>query len=316
MGEVILKVNDLNKTFVKNYGILGKKLENKVINGVSIEIKRGSTYGLVGESGSGKSTLARIIVGLLDSDSGYISIDDIDLAKLKGKEYLEHRKKIQMVFQNPMESLNPKMKIATILRESLILSGENNNEIIKNKIDDIIQEVGLGKSDLLKHPNSFSGGQAQRIAIARCLLSNPEMIIFDEAVSALDVSIQAQILNLLIELQEKNNYTYFFISHDLGVTRHISDKIGVMYLGRIVEEGETDDIFDNPLHPYTKMLLASVNAKNDDIEIKGEIPSQFAQIEGCAFYERCPYKMEKCKNIMPNTITFENRKISCHLYNE
>lgn len=310
----ILEVRKINKVFTKKQGLFKKDSVNHVINDVSLSIGKGKTYGLVGESGSGKSTLARLITRLIPADSGEIYLDGDLFSELKGDALRKARRKIRMVFQNPAASLNPRMNIDKILRESLVLGGQRVDE---EKIREAMEQVGLGCGDLKKYPGSFSGGQAQRIAVARCLLAEPELMILDEPVSALDVSIQAQILNLLLDLQKENNLSYLFISHDLSVTKHISDTIGVLYMGYLVEEGPAEVILDDPLHPYTKMLAASVSRYTEEKEeIIGEIPSPFDDIKGCPFYDRCRYRLNRCGDILPKRRIVNGRLVMCHLYDE
>ncbi len=287
---------------------------------MSLDVQKGEILAIAGESGCGKSTLAKAIMMLVKSSNGSICLDDVDILNLsKQYDLKEYYKKVQMIFQNPYSSLNPKMKIGEILREPL----EINTNLSKAEIDKIIEEkilkVGLDNNCLDLYPHEFSGGQRQRIAIARSLVLNPEFIIADEPVSALDVSIQAQIINLLKQLKNDFNLTFLFISHDLSVIKYLSDRIAIMYLGEIVEIGKTEEIFNNPRHPYTKALLSAVpeinGVKSERIALKGELPSPENLPQGCKFHTRCPYVMEQCKVEVPADIEFsETHKCRCFLY--
>lgn len=297
----MIKINDLYVEYQVNKGILGAKQTIHAVNGVNLEIKKGEILALAGESGCGKSTLAKAILQLEPIKSGEIISDT------KG----------QMIFQNPYASLNPKMKIGEILREPL----EINTDYSKQKITEIVKEkiklVGLDENCLELYPHEFSGGQRQRIAIARALMLNPEFILADEPVSALDVSIQAQIINLLKELKENFGLTFLLITHDMSVIKYLADRTAVMYLGEIVEIGKTADIFANPLHPYTKALLGAVpqiNKKDKKILLKGDLPSPADLPKGCKFHTRCPKVMEKCKTCHPDEIG-SSHVVKCFLYN-
>ncbi|MDR1169103.1 MAG: ATP-binding cassette domain-containing protein [Heliobacteriaceae bacterium] len=293
----------------------GRKTEIiHAVNGVSVEIKKGEILAVAGESGCGKSTLAKAVMRLEPVKSGEIYFEDVDILKMSAKELQSFRQKAQMVFQNPYSSLNPKMKILDILKEPLQI----NTRLSDSEADKIVLEkielAGLDASCLGNYPHEFSGGQRQRIAIARALVPNPRFIIADEPVSALDVSIQAQIINLIKDLKEKYNLTFVFISHDLSVIRYIADRVAIMYLGEIVEIGSA--VFKNPKHPYTKALLSSVprmtkNAKR--IILSGDLPSPADLPQGCKFHTRCPYAMEKCRANIPQ-YTGNTHKVKCFLY--
>ena len=295
------------------------------VNGLSLEIKQGEILSIAGESGCGKSTLAKAILRLVDVKSGEIMVMDgltENVLHLNKKELKKFRQKAQIIFQNPYSSLNPKMKIYDILKEPLIVNKELESfkSLKKQEIDkiilDTIKQVGLDESVLSLYPHEFSGGQRQRIAIARALVLKPQFIVADEPVSALDVSIQAQIINLLNELKEKFNLTFLFISHDLNVIKYLSDRVGIMYLGEIVEIGTSDEIFDTPKHPYTQALLsANPGNKQDKIILKGDLPSPSDLPSGCKFHTRCPYAMEICKTVEPKVTKFsETHCAYCHLY--
>ena len=294
------------------------------VNNLSLDIKRGEIFAIAGESGCGKSTLAKALLRLIDVKSGEILLreeekgkSEKNILRLNKKELKEFYQSAQMIFQNPYSSLNPKMKIYDILKEPLII---HRKELSKSQMDELINEtikqVGLSESVLSLYPHEFSGGQRQRIAIARALILKPALILADEPVSALDVSIQGQIINLLNELKEKFNLTFLFISHDLNVIKYIADKVGIMYLGEIVEIGTSDEIFNSPKHPYTKCLLsANPGNKGEKIILKGDLPSPENLPEGCKFHTRCPWAMEICKTVMPKKTEFSQSHCAyCHLY--
>lgn len=301
----MIKVNDLYVEYQVNKGFLGGKQTIHAVNGVTLEIKKGEILALAGESGCGKSTLAKAILQLEPIKSGEVVCDTKDL-----------RKFAQMVFQNPYASLNPKMKIVDTLKEPLEINTDYSRERILEIVKEKIKLVGLDESCLELYPHEFSGGQRQRIAIARALMLNPEFILADEPVSALDVSIQAQIINLLKELKEKYELTFLLITHDMSVIKYLADRTAVMYLGEIVEIGKTEDIFANPLHPYTKALLGAV-PQIDKIEkkvlLKGDLPSPADLPKGCKFHTRCPRVMEKCKTCHPQEKGL-NHIVKCFLY--
>lgn len=314
--ETLIKIKDLFVEYHTNKGILGGKKTIHAVNGVSLDIHKGEILALAGESGCGKSTIAKAILRLEPSKSGEVLINGKNILSLNKMDLKEFRKHAQMVFQNPYASLNPKMKIIDILKEPL----EINTDYSKNKIEEIIKEkiklVGLDESCLELYPHEFSGGQRQRIAIARALVLNPEFIIADEPVSALDVSIQAQVINLLKELKEKYNLTIILITHDMSVIQYLADRVAIMYLGEIVESGKTSDIFSSPLHPYTKALLSSVpqiDKTGKKTILKGELPSPENLPAGCKFHTRCPRVMDKCKNCIPEE-KGSSHKVKCFLY--
>lgn len=318
----LLEIKNLNVTYQTKKGLIGKIQTVHAVNNVSLDIQKGEILAIAGESGCGKSTLAKAIMKLVQSDSGEILLNGENVLNLKhNKDLKKFYQKVQMIFQNPYSSLNPKMKIGEILKEPLIINTNLKKEEITKIVEEKIEKVGLDKSALNLYPHEFSGGQRQRIAIARSLILNPEFIIADEPVSALDVSIQAQIINLLKQLKEDFNLTFLFISHDLSVIKYLSDRIAIMYLGEVVEIGRTEEIFKNPKHPYTKALLSSVPELNpqdekERIHLQGELPSPENLPTGCKFHTRCPYVMEICKTSTPQVKEFSNtHNCKCFLYN-
>ncbi len=318
----LLEIKNLNVTYQTKKGLIGKIQTVHAVNNVSLDIQKGEILAIAGESGCGKSTLAKAIMKLVQSDSGEILLNGENVLNLKhNKDLKKFYQKVQMIFQNPYSSLNPKMKIGEILKEPLIINTDLKKEEITKIVEEKIKKVGLDKSVLNLYPHEFSGGQRQRIAIARSLILNPEFIIADEPVSALDVSIQAQIINLLKQLKEDFNLTFLFISHDLSVIKYLSDRIAIMYLGEVVEIGRTEEIFKDPKHPYTKALLSSVPELNpqdekERIHLQGELPSPENLPTGCKFHTRCPYVMEICKTSTPQVKEFsDTHNCKCFLYN-
>jgi len=322
-NENILEVNNLVKYFPIKSGILQRTVgQVKAVDDVSFLIKRGETFGLVGESGCGKTTIGRTIIRLTEPTGGEAVIDGTNIFDMKRRALRLARPKVQMIFQDPYSSLDPRMPVGEIIGEAvrehkIVPKNQYREYIIK-----IMKDCGLRPYYIDRYPHEFSGGQRQRICIARALALNPDLIIADEPVSALDVSIQAQIINLMKDLQEKRGLTYLFISHDLSVVEHISNTVGVMYLGSLVEMAPTKEIFHNPMHPYTKALLSAVPIPNPDVKmnrtiLEGDIPSPANPPSGCKFHTRCPDCMEICKTQAPKFKDYEKEhRVACHLYNQ
>lgn len=306
----------------KYFEVKGGSGKNKVkaVDGVSLQIYKGETYGLVGESGCGKSTLGRTLIRLLEPTSGKIMLGDRDIAEIPWKEMRALRKKVQMVFQDPYTSLNPRKRVGDILMEALEIHhiGDKNSRM--NTAMEILDKVGLRPEHFYRYPHEFSGGQRQRVGLARALILNPEIVICDEPVSALDVSIQSQIINLLQKLQRERDLSYLFIAHDMSVVKYISDRIGVMYLGHLVEEADTDELFENTLHPYTQALLSAVpdtnpHVKKERIILDGDLPSPLNPPSGCVFHTRCPRACEACSQKVPELKEIKpGHKVACLLY--
>ncbi|WP_096186107.1 ABC transporter ATP-binding protein [Evansella halocellulosilytica] len=321
--DKVLEIKNLKKYFPVKGGVLQRTVGHvKAVDDVSFDVYAGETLGIVGESGSGKSTLGRTILRLLDPTEGQILFDGEDISNIGNRKMRPYRKDMQMVFQDPFASLNPRMSVGEIIEEPMLVQKTLTKKDRKDKVVDLLEKVGLTEEAREKYPHEFSGGQRQRIGIARALSMNPKFIIGDEPVSALDVSVQSQVLNLMEDLQDEFNLTYLFIAHDLSVVKHISDRVGVMYLGRLAELGPKSKIYDNPLHPYTRALLSSVpvpdvERKREKIKLKGELPSPSNPPTGCAFHTRCPEAHERCKVERPELIHYgDGQYVSCHLYTE
>jgi oligopeptide transport system ATP-binding protein len=321
----ILRVEDLKVHFPVTKGIIFQRqvATVKAVDGVSFEIRRGETLGLVGESGSGKSTTGLAVLRMLTPTAGRIVFEGQDIAPHRGAELLDVRRRMQMVYQDPYGSLNPRMTIRSIVGEPLAVHGlDADRKATRDKIARLIASVGLLPDMADRYPHEFSGGQRQRIGIARALALEPSLLIADEPVSALDVSIQAQVINLFMDLQERLGLTYLFIAHDLAVVRHISTRIAVMYLGRLVEIADRDELYQNPLHPYTEALMAAVPVADPEVEAKrprtvisGEVPSALRPPPGCAFHTRCPRVMARCKTDPPQLReAAPGRAVACHLH--
>lgn len=320
MSETILKVDNLKKYFPIKGGVFQRTVGNvKAVDGVSFEIKRGETLGLVGESGCGKSTTGRTVLRLLEKSGGSVEYKGTDLYKLKKSQLRKLRPDMQIVFQDPYSSLNPRMSIGEIIGEAVIHHGIVNKKEAKELVLETMRICGLSDYQIDRYPHEFSGGQRQRVGIARALILNPSFIVADEPVSALDVSIQAQIINLLSDLQEKRDLTYLFISHDLSVVEHLSTKVGVMYLGSMVELADKKEIYKNPVHPYTKALFSAIplpdpTIKRERIILTGDIPSPSNPPSGCKFHTRCPYAKPICKEENPKYKSVgSNHFVACHL---
>ena len=321
MTDNILEVKHLKKYFPIKKSALGRSSGSvKAVDDVSFSIKRGTTMGLVGESGCGKSTTGRTLLRLIEKTDGEVLFNGEDIYSYNKKQLRALRPKMQIIFQDPYSSLSPRLPVSEIIGEAVREHNLVSKDELDAYIDKIMESCGLQPYHKHRYPHEFSGGQRQRICIARAIALNPEFVVCDEAVSALDVSIQAQIINLLEDLQEQYNLTYLFISHDLSVVEHISDTVGVMYLGGLVEMGETEDIFTNPLHPYTKALFSAIpmpdpTIKRERIILDGAIPSPANPPAGCKFHTRCRDCMEKCKTVEPVAKDMGNgHMVKCHLY--
>jgi oligopeptide transport system ATP-binding protein len=323
-GDVLIRVRGLKKYFPVTRGILfqTKVGEVKAVDDVSFDIHRGETLGLVGESGCGKTTTGRCILQVIRPTEGEVIFQDQDLTELDNKRMRAVRRSLQVIFQDPYGSLNPRMTVGTIVEEPLVIHKIGSKAERKDRVKELFQLVGLNPYMVDRYPHEFSGGQRQRIGIARALAVNPSFIVCDEPISALDVSIQAQVINLLQELQEQFNLTYLFIAHDLSVVRHISDRVAVMYLGKIVELTDRDSLYQDPLHPYTKALLSAVPIPDPEIEatreriiLTGDVPSPLNPPQGCSFNPRCPFVMDVCRRVTPELkITKSGHQVACHLY--
>ncbi|MEZ2658613.1 ABC transporter ATP-binding protein [Aneurinibacillus aneurinilyticus] len=314
----LLEVNGL-----KRYFSLGKNQLLKAIDDVSFEIYEGETFGLVGESGCGKSTTGRTVIGLYPPTQGEVLYEGKNVHKLKGKELQRFNMKMQMIFQDPYASLNPRMIVADIITESMGINGSYSRRERHERAHELLEMVGLNKEHANRFPHEFSGGQRQRIGIARALASNPQMVIADEPISALDVSVQAQVVNLMKRLQRERNLSYLFIAHDLAMVKHISDRIGVMYLGNLVELTTSDQLYKNPKHPYTQALLSAIPVPDPDVElsreriqIEGDVPSPINPPAGCVFRTRCPLAKPVCAEQKPVWQEVASQHyVACHLYN-
>lgn len=314
--EVLLEVKDLKKYF--NVG-KGKTL--KAVDGVSFTINKGETLGLVGESGCGKTTCGRTIIGLYDITGGEVLLDGVNMSKLSNKERRKHARVAQMIFQDPYASLDPRMTVGDIIAEGIDIHKLYTGEARTNKVYELLNLVGLNKEHASRFPHEFSGGQRQRIGIARALAVEPKFIVCDEPISALDVSIQAQVVNLLIDLQKKMDLTYLFIAHDLSMVRHISDRVGVMYLGNLMELSHSNELYEEPLHPYTKALMSAIpvaeysESNKKRIELEGEISSPINPKPGCKFASRCKFAKDICTKETPKLKEVKkDHLVACHLY--
>jgi oligopeptide transport system ATP-binding protein len=319
-SENILEVNNLKKYFQLAAGFFGKFSILKAVDDISFSIKRGETLGLVGESGCGKTTVGRTLLRLYEPTAGEILFDNEDIVTASASKMRQIRRKMQMIFQDPYASLNPRMTVSDIIGEPLDIHGLAKGKARKDRVHELLHLVGLNAEHATRYPHEFSGGQRQRIGVARALAVEPEFIICDEPISALDVSIQAQVINLLDELQETLGLTYLFIAHDLAMVKHISDRIAVMYLGKIVEIADSDELFANPLHPYTKALLSAIPVPDPEIAMKrkriileGDVPSPINPPAGCRFRTRCGEAKEICAQQKPVFKGNSRHQVACHL---
>ncbi|MBE2263355.1 MAG: ATP-binding cassette domain-containing protein [Burkholderiaceae bacterium] len=324
----LVQARDLAMSFDVSPPLLNRLLEGKprvylkAVDGVSFDIEKGQTLALVGESGCGKSTVARLLVGLYEPTRGDMQFDGLDAhAIFKTPQGLQLRSRIQMIFQDPYASLNPRWIVEDIVGEPMIEHGIIRDKAqLKERVGELLKSVGLSPLDMVKYPHQFSGGQRQRISIARALATEPEFLVCDEPTSALDVSVQAQVLNIMKDLQRSRGLTYLFISHNLAVVRHVSDQVGVMYLGRLVELAPKHTLFDSPLHPYTRMLLDAIPKMHDTgrarTPVQGEVPNPLNPPTGCTFHPRCPLANERCKAERPALLTVGGVRIACHAVQE
>lgn len=315
--DVILDVQNLQKHF-----FIGGGQVVKAVDGVTFEVKRGETFGLVGESGCGKSTVGRTLINLYHPTSGKIIFNGEETKKLKGKKERDFRRKMQMIFQDPYASLNPRMKVMDLIAEGIDIHGFLKGEERRKRVFELLETVGLRADHAERFAHEFSGGQRQRIGIARALAVEPDFIIADEPISALDVSIQAQVVNLMKRLQKERGLTYLFIAHDLSMVKYISDRVGVMYLGNLIELADSGELYDHPLHPYTKALLSAVPIADPDqsnrerIILKGDVPSPIDPPSGCRFRTRCPLVMDICAEEIPDWIEVRPKHwVACHMHN-
>ncbi len=320
MAESLLEVRGLKKYFPIQKGWWKERLYIRAVDGVDLSISRGEVLGLVGESGCGKTTVGRLILKLIEPTEGEIIFEGKDLSKLDKKEIHSLRRSFQIIFQDPFASLNPRMTVAEIVGRPMEIHGLVDRYQRDERVAQLLESVGLQREHLYRYPHEFSGGQRQRIGIARALATKPKLIVADEPTSALDVSVQAQILNLMKELKEVFGLTYLFISHNIGVIRHLSDRVGVMYLGKVVEMGKKKGLFQSPLHPYTKALLAAVptldpKKKREEVILEGDVQSPINPPRGCRFHPRCRYALPRCPKEEPLFhFVEEDRSVACHLY--
>lgn len=321
-NDILVEVKNLKKHFFKNKGIIRKHYEiTKAVDDVSFYIRKGETLGLVGESGCGKSTTGRTVLRLYEPTAGQILYNGVDIAGMNREQLMPYRKKMQMIFQDPYASLNARMTVADIIGEPMDIHNLAHGKERQEKIFELLDTVGLNKDHAARYPHEFSGGQRQRIGIARSLAVDPEFIICDEPISALDVSIQAQVVNMLEDLQEQRGLTYLFIAHDLSMVKHISDRVGVMYLGSLVEVASSKELYRNPVHPYTQALLSSIPIPDPDIAdasqrivLEGDVPSPVNPPSGCKFRTRCKYATERCKEEDPQLRDIGGEHfVACHL---
>jgi oligopeptide/dipeptide ABC transporter ATP-binding protein len=323
MNEPLVRIEHLKKTFTSRRSLFNlSPLEVKAVDDVSLQIAEGQTMGLVGESGCGKSTLGRTLLNLIEPTSGSVFYRGKNIYDLSRHEMWKLKKEMQVIFQDPYSSLNPRMNVEELVVAPLKVYSIGSDKEQREKVVSMLEEVGMRSYILKRYPHEFSGGQRQRIMITRALILNPEFVVCDEPVSALDVSVRAQVLNLMKNLQQQKNLTYLFISHDLSVVRHISDRIAVMYLGSLTEVANRDDLYRNPLHPYTRSLLSSIPVPNPRKRkelkpIQGEMPSAYKQPSGCKFHTRCPYVRQICWEIVPEMREYQTDHLAaCHRIGE
>ena len=318
--EAVIKTENLKKYFNASNAFGGKKGRVYAVDDINLSIYRGETLGLVGESGCGKSTLGRTILRLNDATEGKIFFDGQDISSLKKEPLRQMRRHMQMIFQDPYSSLNPRMTVMEIIRSPLDAFNIGTKEEREEKVVSLMERVGLGKQHLFRYPHEFSGGQRQRVVIAKALILKPEFVVADEPVSALDVSVRSQILNLMKELQKEFSFTCLFISHDLSVVKHISNRVAVMYLGQIVEITDKQELYENPCHPYTKALLSTIPIPDARVKIRrqilsGDVPSPYNPPSGCRFHTRCPMATERCRSQAPELYDIGGtHMVSCHLF--
>lgn len=321
MEQPILKVEGLKTHFPVGGGLFAKKQVVKAVNEVSFQVMQNETFGLVGESGCGKSTLGRTLVKIYEPTAGKIEFMGRDVGSLSGQELQEFRRNMQMIFQDPYASLNPRMTVGEIIREPMDIHNIGSPKEREEKVSSLLETVGLKPDHVRRYPHEFSGGQRQRISIARTLALDPKFIVCDEPISALDVSIQAQIINLLERIQQERGISYLFIAHDLGAVKHISQRIGAMYLGSLVEVGESSELYHRPLHPYTQALLSSIPIPDPErmrsrpgLQLDGDIPSPLDIPSGCPFRTRCPHATQRCAEEKPQLRQVGGSQVACHLY--